>query len=213
MYAEQQMKNLEFNLKQHVNDSLSYKVDTQGAYLNDIIKHSERVTSLSLQIAKVLNLSESQQTVLFEAAIFHDIGKAYIPKNILFKTGQLSEYERCMVKSHASVGADYLEKNGYQKEIFDAAKYHHEKYDGTGYPTGISGYDISLFARIISVTDAYDAIISPRIYKESKNSLYAHNEILRCKGTQFDPEIVDCFVWVHKQLSCNNGELLCANNR
>ncbi|MFT4144394.1 MAG: HD domain-containing protein [Mobilitalea sp.] len=199
MYEEQRMKNLEFNLKQYINNSLFFKIDTQGAYLNDIIKHSERVATISLQIAKALNLSESQQNVLFEAAIFHDIGKAYIPKNILFKAGQLNEYERCMVKSHASVGSDYLKKNGYPAEIIDAAKYHHEKYDGTGYPTGISGHGISLFARIISVADSYDAIVSPRVYKESKNTLYALNEILRCRSTQFDPEIVDCFVRVHKK--------------
>ena len=212
MYAEQQMKKLEFNLRQYVNNSLSYKIDTHGAYLNDIIKHSERVTTISFQIAKALNLSSNQQQMLSEAAMFHDIGKAFVPKNILFKAEQLNEYERCMIKSHASVGSDFLEKNGYPAEIVDAAKYHHEKYDGTGYPTGISGHSIPLFARIINVADSYDAMISPRVYKEPRNTLYALNEISKHKCTQFDPEIADCFIWIYKHLSCDNSTILYINN-
>lgn len=206
MYAEQRMRKLELNLKQYISNNLSYKA--QGAYLNDIIKHSERVTTVSLQIAKALNLTDNQQKILYEAAIFHDIGKACIPWNILFKRGQLNEYERYMIKSHTTVGSDYLKKNGYSKEIVDAAKYHHEKYDGTGYLAGISGHDIPLFARIISVADAYDAMISPRVYKEPMDTIYALNEIMKCRGAQFDPEIADCFIWIYKHLSCDKSSLI-----
>lgn len=213
MYTENRMKSLELNLKKHIKDSLSYKIDTHGAYLNDILMHSERVTAISMHIAKSLKLSESQQKELLTAGIFHDIGKAIIPKNILFKKGKLSEFELCIVKSHPSRGADFLSKNGYSAEIVDAARYHHEKYDGTGYPTGISGHDIPLFARIISIADAYDAIVSPRVYKEPKKTLYAVNEILRCSGTQFDPEIAERFVWMHNQLPCDDENILFANNR
>lgn len=212
MYEEQRMKKLEYNLKQYINKSLSCKINIQGAYLNDIIKHSERVTAISLQIAKTLNLSEGQQKNLLEAGIFHDIGKAAISRNILFKTGNLNEHERSVIKSHTLVGSDFLERNGYAAEIVSAAKHHHEKYDGTGYPMGISGHSISLFARIINVADAYDAMISPRVYKDAQNSLYAINEIVRCKGSQFDPEIADCFIQTCNQLSLDMDKLMYAKN-
>lgn len=200
MYAEQQMMKLEFNLKKYMKGSFFYNPDTEGAYLNDIIKHSERVTTVALQIARTLNLSDCQQKILFAAGFFHDIGKASIPSNILFKAGTLDENEWCIVKSHAFVGSDFLKKHGYPAEIVDTAKYHHEKYDGTGYPTGISGRRIPLYARIISVADAFDAIISPRVYKKAGNIIYAYNEISRCRGAHFDPEIADCLMWILKHL-------------
>lgn len=123
----------------------------------------------------------------------------------------MNDYEISLIKSHSVIGSNYLLRNGYAEDVVNAANYHHEKYDGTGYPTGISGHNIPLFARIICVADAFDAMVSHRVYKEAKSIDFALNEIQKCKGTQFDPEIADCFIWLIKN-QYNNKKLSQVDN-
>ena len=142
------------------------------------------------------------------AAPLHDIGKIKIPDTILNKPGKLTPEEYEVIKKHANYGANIIKKTIYSVEnkeysdvAYNIAKYHHERYDGTGYPEGLKGEAIPLEARIMSLADVYDALISDRVYKKAYPKEVAINIILEGRGTQFDPLLADLFVEAVRELN------------
>lgn len=152
-------------------------------------------------------LSEAMINTLFKSAPLHDIGKVGIPDRILLKPGKLTEEEFETMKTHTTLGRDaikHAEKElGIQVEFLRIAKeiayYHQEKYDGSGYPTGISGNDIPISARLMALADVYDALISRRVYKEPMPHEMAVKIIIEGKGRHFDPDIVDAFLELQEE--------------
>lgn len=158
-------------------------------------EHSVNVAILSMVLGSKIGISNEEMYNLGMAAILHDIGKVFIPKEILNKPGKLTENEMDIMKKHSYLGYEYL-KNRYE---FSASACigvldHHEKYDGTGYPNGKKGKDISLFGRIINIVDVYDALTSKRAYRKGLLQSDAIKYIINGSGKQFDPGIVNIFI-------------------
>lgn len=156
--------------------------------------HTERVADISNKIAEALNLSKQEKEHLKFAALLHDIGKIGISKDILWKRCSLDECEEDEVKTHPDKGVQILEPVHFLKPVFSAIRHHHEKYDGSGYPLGLKGKEIPFKARILSVADAWDAMLSNRPYRNALSVEAAKNELLQHAGTHFDPEIIDVFI-------------------
>ncbi len=156
--------------------------------------HSVRVAEYSALIAKALGWKEEDVQNLKYIALLHDIGKVGIPDNVLNKPGKLTDTEFNIIKSHTTIGGDILKDIKTIADVDSGAKYHHERYDGKGYPCGLVGEHIPTVARIICIADAYDAMRSKRVYRDSLSIDIIRNELVNGKGKQFDPEFVDVFV-------------------
>jgi len=159
-----------------------------------IVNHSANVCKYSVLIARQMHLPEGVVEGLAQAARLHDIGKIVLPDSILLKEGPLTEREWELMKQHPVVSAQILEYMGIFEQELPAVRSHHERYDGTGYPSGLGGPAIPLGARILAVADAFDAMTSPRSYKDSLTIDQAVEELRRHKNSQFDPAIVDVFI-------------------
>lgn len=158
--------------------------------------HSDRVTNYALSIAKGLKLSKDNQKLICYASQLHDIGKVGIKDFILHKVEKLSDEEWNEIKLHSTISADILKPLEFLGNAATIIKYHHERYDGSGYPEGLRGDDIPLEARIIAVADAFDAILSDRPYRKAKSVENAIEELKRYSSSQFDPRIVKVFLKV-----------------
>lgn len=158
--------------------------------------HSRRVALLSDAVAEQLALSEDLRASLRAAGFLHDIGKLGIPLRILTKPGRLTDEEFDTVRGHAGLGADVLASVPSLSHLAPAARYHHERWDGSGYPEGLSGEQIPLLARILAVADAYDAMTTSRAYRGSRGHLVAMEEITHEAGRQFAPEVARAFVTI-----------------
>ncbi|MCX7708930.1 MAG: diguanylate cyclase [Clostridia bacterium] len=156
--------------------------------------HSERVSSFAVRIGERIGLSPREVSILQYAGLLHDIGKIEIPKSILNKVDRLTEQEFGLIKMHPIYSANILEPLGSMDELIEYVRHHHERFDGKGYPDGLQGNAISLGARILCVADSYDAMISERPYRGRMTPEAAMAELIRCAGTQFDPDIVDIFI-------------------
>jgi HD-GYP domain-containing protein (c-di-GMP phosphodiesterase class II) len=178
-------------------NSFARTLDAKDKYASG---HSERVTRYSLLIAHQMKLSREDTDALAQAGLLHDIGKIGISEFLLNKKGALDwdEYEE--TKLHPVIGRDILAPIEQFEHLAEIIYYHHERYDGGGYPEGISGEDIPLLSRIITVADAFDAMTSTRSYREKLNIEKAVQEIQSNSGTQFDPKVVDAFLHVVDQL-------------
>jgi putative nucleotidyltransferase with HDIG domain len=160
--------------------------------------HSDRVANYSLLLAKSLGeFSEEELKYFYYACLLHDVGKINIPDKILMKPGRLTDEEFAIIKSHPVVGAEILKGIEGIVDCIDVIKYHHERWDGKGYPEQLSGGNIPLLARITAVADAFDAMTSTRSYRSALSNGEAFNRIVEGKGTQFDPDLVDAFVHVY----------------
>ncbi|MCU0576511.1 MAG: response regulator [Desulfobacterota bacterium] len=157
-------------------------------------QHSTRVTNFSMAVANIINLSEEEKDVLYIAASLHDIGKVGIPDSILLKKGKLTDEEFMIIKKHPDIGADILKQLPPMARETEIIRYHHERFDGRGYPAGISGQEIPLLSRIITIADSYDAMTSDRPYRNGLSVDKAIEEIIRCTGNQFDPELAQIFI-------------------
>ncbi|MFH0703292.1 MAG: HD domain-containing phosphohydrolase [bacterium] len=155
---------------------------------------SKRVTYYSLETGKSLGLSNIELSRLELAGLLHDIGMIGIPENILNKPGNLSLEEYDYVKKHVDLGVKILEEIKQLESVIEIVKFHHERFDGSGYPYGAKGEEISVGAKIISVTDAYDGMTSDRAYRKGLSHEAAIKEIKKSAGAQFDPVIVDAFL-------------------
>ena len=156
--------------------------------------HSYRVAEYAALIAKELGWSQDEIINLKHAAHLHDIGKIGIPDSVLNKPTQLTEDEDNLLKKHTIIGAEILKDVTLIPHVAEVTRNHHEHYDGSGYPDGLAGTEIPIYARIIAVADCYDAMNSRRIYRNALSQDEIYEEILKNKGTQFDPEIADIFL-------------------
>jgi putative nucleotidyltransferase with HDIG domain len=156
--------------------------------------HSERVAHYAIHIARRLGLPEKDIRLLEEVATLHDIGKIGIPAKILNKNGPLTKDEQDVVKQHPTVGEEILKPIEFLEPGLSAVRDHHERQDGSGYPHGIKGGLISIFAAIAAVADSYDAMTSDRPYRKALTKEEAISILEKNKGTQFDAEVVDAFV-------------------
>ena len=153
-------------------------------------KHSERVGELCETIAREMNLSKTEVDKIRVAGLLHDIGKIGIEEAILNKTGKLDAKEWEMMKLHPAKSASILAKTIEYNDITEIVLSHHERYDGKGYPKGLTGTEIPIMARILAISDAYDAMTEQRTYRTPFSNEEAIAELKRCSGTQFDPEVV-----------------------
>lgn len=195
-YIEQinKIKNMNSKLEHYLVDFAKILLQTVGAKDHYTEEHSRRVTLFADIFSKYLKLSQRQISDLQIAAAFHDIGKIGIPDNILLKTTRLTDDEYQIIKTHPTIAANIFSVSDIYKDIYPIMYYHHERYDGKGYPTGIKGKQIPLLARILSICDCFDAIVSKRTYKEGASIEFALSEIEKNAGTQFDPELAPKFI-------------------
>lgn len=171
--------------------TLSNSIEAKDPYTRG---HCQRVMEISCEVARTLGLSENEINDLRYAAILHDIGKIGISANILNKKGKLTDEEFEEIKKHPAIAYNILKDVEFLQNGLSGILQHHERYDGTGYPNGLKRDDICIFGRILCVADAFDAMTSDRPYRKGMSMEAALNELKRCKGTQFDPEIVDVLV-------------------
>lgn len=171
---------------QNIIDCIVTTLEARDGYTAD---HSARVSELSLFIGSRLGISSATLYNVEKAASLHDIGKVGIPDSILRKAGPLTDEEFRIVKRHSEIGADIISKAQGMYDISQIILHHHERYDGRGYPDGISGTDIPLESRIIAIADSIDAMTSKRVYRDSMSLDECRAEIERNIGTQFDPAI------------------------
>ncbi len=171
--------------------SLRYAVEAKDPYTRG---HSDRVSEYAVLIGRKMGLSEDEIKTLQIGGLFHDIGKIGVPDTILQKEAKLTDDEYSQIKNHPSIGAHILGEAEAFKDIIPIVKYHHERFDGRGYPSRLSGEKIPLLARITAVADTFDAMTSKRSYRNALDIQYVKEEIERCKGTQFDPKIAEVFL-------------------
>ncbi|HVL33894.1 MAG TPA: HD-GYP domain-containing protein, partial [Actinomycetota bacterium] len=149
--------------------------------------HAERVSRLAELTARSYGLPEADCIAIRYSALMHDIGKLTVRSGVLKKPGKLTAPEYEHMQLHPERGVEILSEIDLLKDQLDGVRYHHEKMDGTGYPDGLIGHEIPLFARLIMVADAFDSMTSTRSYRRSKSIEDAMQELRRCEGTQFDP--------------------------
>ena len=155
--------------------------------------HLFRVRDYCTLLARELGVPEEQMRDIQLGAMLHDIGKYRVPDAVLTKPGSLTDEEWVVMKQHPVFGADFVKRIPFLAGASEIILNHHERFDGAGYPHQLKSDEIPLAARIFSVVDAYDAIVSERCYKDAQSSATAIAELRRCAGTQFDPRVVDAF--------------------
>jgi len=190
----------------HLNDLLDRADNVIAALANAIEAkdeytegHNERVSSYSVALARAAGISQDEQEVLRMAGILHDIGKIGVPDNVLNKPGRLDREEFEKIFLHPQEGEKILSPLRCLSGVRDVVLYHHERYDGTGYPKGLKGDKIPLFARIVAIADSYDAMTSTRPYRQALSRQKAIEELENKAGQMWDPELVGIFVgWLNK---------------
>ena len=172
---------------------LSRAIEARDPYTRG---HSARVTELALAIARRLGWSEERLASLRVGGPLHDIGKLGVSNAVLRKEGRLDEQEFAQIREHPKIGARILVRVAAFREALPYVLYHHERWDGNGYPTGKAGEEIPVEARVLAVADAFDAMTSDRPYRRALTRGEALAEVERCAGTQFDPKIANVFLEV-----------------
>lgn len=166
--------------------------------------HSQRVSEYAAALAGELGMGKEDVERIRYIALLHDIGKIGVPDAILNKPGRLNGTEFALMKQHTVVGGNILKDINSMEDLAVGAKYHHERYDGNGYPEGLAGEEIPYVARIIGIADAYDAMTSHRVYRKRLSDEEVQEEIKRCSGTQFDPNIAEAFLRLLKSNKLKN---------
>ncbi|MCD8562319.1 MAG: diguanylate cyclase [Bacilli bacterium] len=187
--------------KNKINETTNLKKRTIDVIMTSLFEkskremlHSARVSLISEKIAKEMGLPKEQIKNIRTAALMHDIGKISISEEVLNKEGKLTESEYEEIKTHSEIGYRILSSVSEFSNIAVVVLQHHEKMDGTGYPSRLKGSAISLDARIIAVADAYDAMTADRSYRKAMTKEAAISELIKCTGTHFDKDVVDAFI-------------------
>ncbi len=171
--------------------ALSTTIDAKDSYTQG---HSERVALMSKQLAEAAGLDSHTVERVYLSGVVHDVGKIGVPEAVLTKPGKLTKEEYDLVKMHPETGARILEDIRQMQDLIPGVLHHHESWDGRGYPHGLKGTDIPLFGRIIGLADAFDAMSSDRTYRQAMPMHEVLDEVRRCSGKQFDPQLADVFV-------------------
>jgi putative two-component system response regulator len=185
--AEERRQKIE-RMSVQVMKTLAGTIDAKDKYTNG---HSLRVAEYSREIMRRMGGTEQQQEDVYYIGLLHDIGKIGIPDAIISKTSGLTDEEYALIQSHPVIGGKILKNISEIPDIDVGARWHHEKYDGTGYPDKLKGEEIPMMARLIGVADAYDAMASKRSYRDVLPQEVVRAEIEKGKGTQFDPYFAD----------------------
>lgn len=188
--AEERQLQLE-KLSEEVMRTLANTIDAKDPYTNG---HSMRVAKYSMEIAKRAGMTREQQKEVYQMALLHDIGKIGVPDEIINKDTRLTDEEYAAIRKHPAIGSDILQTIEEIPDIMIGARWHHERYDGHGYPDGLAGTEIPEIARIIGVADAYDAMTSKRSYRNILSQEVVRGEIERGKCTQFDPDYAEIMI-------------------
>lgn len=172
-------------------------------------QHSEQVGYLMVTFGKRLGLSEEDISLAYFSGVVHDIGKIGIPESILNKPTRLTDHEFACIRNHPAIGAEILSGiSGFEK-IIEVVRYHHERYDGKGYPYGLQGAEIPVLSRMLALCDAYDAMTTLRCYHQPVTPYRAIAEIEQLKGMQFDPELSGAFIdLILESISPQGGDSL-----
>ena len=181
-------KQEKFSRMSHVVEALAAAIDAKDAYTNG---HSGRVAAYAKEISKRYGYSEKRQEEIYMMGLLHDVGKIGVPDAVINKPGRLTKEEYEIIKTHPVIGSEILSKTTGLPRMVIGTRWHHERYDGTGYPDGLAGNDIPEEARIIAVADAYDAMTSQRSYREALLQMDVRAEIQNGKGSQFDPKFAE----------------------
>ena len=176
------------NLSLHVVQTLAHTIDAKDTYTNG---HSGRVAKYSVEIARRAGYTKAQLSEMYMISLLHDVGKIGIPDEIINKPSRLTDAEYAIIKQHPLVGARILKDIKEMPKLATGARWHHERYDGKGYPDGLKGKDIPEEARIIAVADAYDAMTSNRSYRRELPQAVVRGEVEKGRGSQFDPYFAD----------------------
>lgn len=203
---ERLFKKAEYNLDERLsekqiflNSNLLYLIAATDGN-EDTLGHSQLVASYTLMLTKALGIDDKDYLVNIErGALLHDIGKIGIPESILRKAGPLTVVEKEVVKEHPLIGYEMIEEFDFLKKAAQVVLFHHEGYDGKGYPYGLAGEEIPLEARIFAIADTLDAITSDRPYREAGSFETACLEIEKGRASQFDPLVVDAFFSIPKE--------------
>ncbi len=165
-------------------------------------EHCKRVVNLAEAMGRRMSMDDRQMTILSLAAGFHDIGKIGIPDQILLKPSRLTFEEYAVIKTHPAIGADMLRSLGdlLLEQVAECVLHHHENWDGSGYPDGLTGNRIPLISRIIAVVDAYDAMTTTRSYRQGMAQEYAVVVLKRESGTHFCPETVETLITLSQEV-------------
>ncbi|WP_045518290.1 bifunctional diguanylate cyclase/phosphohydrolase [Neobacillus niacini] len=170
-------------------------------------RHSKRVYQYAVDFSRLLALSEYERKTLILGALIHDIGKIEIPRDILNKKGKLEPHEWEIMKKHVTWGKEIISTNKKLEDLIPLVELHHERFDGNGYPYGLKGKSIPKLARILCIIDSFDAMTTERPYQKTKTFKEAIIELRTCSGKQFDPQFVEPFIAMIKQLD-DTGEIL-----
>ena len=178
-------------LSVEVMEALAHTIDAKDEYTKG---HSVRVAKYSRMLAEKLGLTDEDCESVYYMALLHDIGKIGVPNEIINSKSKMTDEEYAIMKTHPGIGSDILEEIKSRPDLMIGARWHHERYDGKGYPDQKAGEDIPYFARIISVADSYDAMTSNRSYRKFLPQDVVRGEIEKNCGTQFDPNVAKCML-------------------
>lgn len=193
--AEEKLYRQKFLQEKSVRSSIIFSLNQSLHEKNvETEHHTQRLVDYACRIGKVLGFTTSQLDDLELVTKLHDIGKIGISEDILLKPGKLTEEEFEIIKTHTEKGYRILQASGELSHIAKGVLAHHERYDGRGYPLGLSKEEIPLISRIVNVVDSYDAMVSDRGYNKAKSKIEAIEEIKRCSAKQFDPKIAEIFI-------------------
>uniref|UniRef100_UPI0040567944 HD-GYP domain-containing protein n=1 Tax=Agathobacter sp. TaxID=2021311 RepID=UPI0040567944 len=205
--AQEQKRQVE-QLSEEIMKTLANTIDAKDKYTNG---HSMRVATYSREIARRCGKSQKEQQDIYYIGLLHDIGKIGIPDHIINKPGRLTDEEYQVIRQHPVIGSDILKTISRIPTIVTGARWHHERYDGKGYPDGLAGEDIPENARLIGVADAYDAMTSNRSYRNVLSQEIVRGEIEKGKGTQFDPHFAEVMLQmidedIHYEMRAKDAE-------
>ena len=195
-----ELRNALGSIRNAYSHTLEALINALDARERDTQRHSKRVSEYTLLLARRMGIPSAELVDVERGALLHDIGKIGISDNILLKPAKLTEEEWLEIRKHPEIGYQILKGIDFLKEAARMVLQHQERFDGTGYPQRLSGKEILLGARIFAVVDAFDAMTSDRPYRKALTYQKAREEIIRCSGTQFDPQLVECFLSIPEQI-------------